>query len=277
MSIHPTMPMVAQAPGFVPLFDTAKAPTSLFDWSSHLLADILLKPGGDALPLYDRVINTATARNGPNPEPLDTLLQALGWTHDEMPDLRNNLFSSAMGSVFERLTHSLFSITRPSLYSTDWASLARAHDQSLDVGQGKRWGDFMLGNTAIEIKYSYNSGQGGENQAWCAQRLRAIGKTPVMLVLRPSNRTPRMRKSGWNVHEGADAVAYIEQATGVHLGRLAEACVHHPLFNLHRTPRIARWRGKRTADLEAGALNLPPEELMAYIQRLQGVLDTVAA
>lgn len=263
---------------FTPLFDAARPPTSLFDWASHLLADVLLKPGGDGVALYDRVVTHAKARNGPNPEPLDALLQAMGWTEDDMPDLSHNLFASAMGSVFERLAHSLFACTRPKLYSTDWASLAAAHGQSLDAGQGKRWGDFMLGHTAIELKYSYNSGQGGDHQAWCAQRLRAVGKTPVMLVLRPSQRTARMEKSGWTVYEGAQAVVYIERATGIHLGRLAQACVHHPLFAHHRDPRIARWRESRTAALEAGALNLPPHELAAYVQRLQQVLlDSVAA
>lgn len=260
---------------FSPLYGPDRTPRSLFDWASLLLADILLKPGTNGIALYDRIHTNARARAGMNPEPLDPLLEALGWSHDDLPDLSCQTFASAMGSLFERLLHALYAHTRPALYSADWKALAKeAGIDDTTAGQGKRWADFLVGDTAIEVKYRYGSGQSSDDQGRCASRLQAIGKTPVMLALRPSPKSATMASQGWQVYEGAAAIAYIEKNTGINLSELAQACLHHPLFAQQRAPRMQAWHAQRSAEAEAAILALPLATQQMLLNRLS---DCIAA
>lgn len=244
-----------------------RPPNSHFEWSIHVLHDILLEDCGHNT-LLNRIFSYATPKGVAHGETLDPLMRMLGFNDNDMPDVSQHQYSGAMGQLFERLVKSIFANTRPKLYSDDWKSLAEKHNITWETRQGKRWADLLLGNTAIELKYRYASGESADKQGQAAEKLKAIGCHPVMLVLRPSRNTHKMASYGWDVRCGNDAISYIEKHSGVNLSQLVDTCQANPLFAQHTTQNIQKYHDRWNASARALVLNMDSERKISYIKDL---------
>lgn len=257
------------------IFDS-QAPESDFEWGIYILNDLLLQTNTTGVNLLERIYSHALPRGAVHAEPLDPLMHILGFDEDTQPDVSYHQFSSSMGTFFETLVKNIFAFQRPQLFNEDWQTFCKENKLPWKPGQGKRFGDFRIGDTVIELKYRYASGESKDWQGRCAQRLRKIGKTPVMLILRPSRNADTMRSQGWDVYEGQDAIAYIEKHTNINLVRLAHACRINPLVNDHTTFQLERYRDRWSANATAMVLSMDLEHQVEHLQALMShIPDTI--
>lgn len=250
------------------LIFTDTGPQSNFDWGIHILNDILLQQGTNGATLMDRIFSKAMVRGTAHAEPMDPMMYMLGFNEETLPNVSHHQFSSFMGTFFETLVKNIFRFQRPRLYSDDWKAFCEENDLPQEIGQGKRFGDLRLGDTVIELKYRYASGESKDWQGRAAERLRALGKTPVMLILRPSRNADVMRNAGWDVYEGKEAIAYIEKHANVSLVDIAHACRINPLVQDHTQPHLERYKDCWSATATAMVLSMDEEHKAEHLQTL---------
>ena len=137
----------------------------------------------------------------------DLLMQLYGIT-PEIKKENKQYWGRELGMLFELLCTEIFS------HTTGYKPKER-------IGNDAPY-DFILNDMAIDTKYRIGSGDAGTLKKFkaYAKELKAMGYTPVILLLRTDNLNAAItacKNGGWTIYMGDDCFKFIKEKTGFDL------------------------------------------------------------
>lgn len=156
----------------------------------------------------------------------------------------DNTICAELGRLAEKLVSTLFSQTCGYMVRTDEA-LMEGFRQDYEASPLKvrkpggasrtiKWKrpDFEFARSAlVEVKYRFNSYQNKTEQIEAAHVYRSLGYRPVFLHISPDcQQIEDFKAAGWEVHVGEDALAYIEDKTGIDFRAILSRVAGQPVI-----------------------------------------------
>lgn len=227
-------------------------------------------------PYLESIIDKARLPEGISPaEPEPLLCEVIGFSPETLPMI-DHTCAMELGNLTERLIETaLQAAYGDHLVGETEAHRrfgARAEELALTykgthAKKAIRWKapDFVLGNLAIEAKYSFGSSQTAGEQRRVASLYRALGLVPVFLHIAPhATKRETLEAGGWHVLAGADAYAFASELIGTDFTAALRAAARDPALSVRRASAHAA-RTECAIEAVAGYLRAMPSAMRADV------------
>lgn len=230
--------------------------------------EILVGPrSGDTPSFLDSIFEKANPHRGlGGAEPDVVLLDLFGFTPSGMPQFDNTLCAE-LGRLSEQLVALVFEATRGKLVRRGKAFMEELKEIYLErpvhlPQKGNQWRqvswkapDFVFGKSIVEVKYRFNSYQNKMEQIEVALAYARLGYTPEWIHISPDcQQLEDFRNSGWTVRVGEDAIAWIDDHTGIDFREILRQVADQPAIAARlkegRRRINARWQSEMIRDID---------------------------
>lgn len=210
-----------------------------------IFTDILVgERTNDTICFLDSIIAKTNPHKDLGSTEPDVILSDLFLFRSDLLPKFDNTICAELGRLAEKLVTSLFSQACGYMVRTDEALMEglrqdyEANPLTVRKPGGAtrniKWKrpDFEFSRGAlVEVKYRFNSYQNKTEQIEAAHAYRALGYRPVFLHISPDcQHIDDFKAAGWEVHVGEDALAYIEDKTGIDLRDILSRVAAQPVI-----------------------------------------------